>query len=79
MRNWFRRRRPRPRADHVRIAELEHELFGIEPEPGTAAAFIIGLRRLNPRAAGEQQSQPQPDFVDIYANPALVGTEKRWL
>lgn len=34
-----------PRPDRLRIAVLEHELFGIEPEPGTAAALVVALRR----------------------------------
>lgn len=43
----LRRRRtpPPPRPDRLRIAELEYELFGIEPAPGSAAAFVIGLRQ----------------------------------
>lgn len=41
-----RRRKPRPRrADPLAIAVLEYELLGIEPKPGTAAAFAVGLRR----------------------------------
>lgn len=37
---------PRPRrADPIAIAVLEYELLGIEPEPGTAAAFAVSLRR----------------------------------
>jgi hypothetical protein len=34
------------RADYVKIAELEYELFGIEPKPGTAAAFAINARHV---------------------------------
>ncbi len=49
MRLWPRRRPDpapaRPRADHIRIAVLEHDLLDIPPEPGTAAALTIGLRR----------------------------------
>ena len=36
---------PAPTADLLRIAVLEHDLFGIQPQPGTAAALCIGLRR----------------------------------
>jgi len=32
--------RPNP----VRIAVLEHDLFGVQPEPGTAAALAVGMR-----------------------------------
>lgn len=45
---WFRRRAAtaaQPRADRTQIALLEHELFGIEPEPHSAAAFVIDLQR----------------------------------
>ncbi|WP_330339394.1 hypothetical protein [Streptomyces sp. NBC_00557] len=35
--------RPRPNPTH--IAVLEHDLLGISPEPGTAAAAILLLRR----------------------------------
>lgn len=44
----FRKRRPAPpvpRANHARIAVLEHDLLGIEPEAGTAAAVTIALRK----------------------------------
>lgn len=34
--------RPSP----VRIAVLEHDLLGVQPEPGTAAALAVGTRRL---------------------------------
>jgi hypothetical protein len=34
----------RPRANPTRIAVLEHDLLGIPPEPGTAAALSIALR-----------------------------------
>lgn len=36
---------PLPRPDYTRIAVLEHDLLGIQPEPSTAAALIIGMRR----------------------------------
>ncbi|MCE7081180.1 hypothetical protein [Streptomyces sp. ST2-7A] len=35
----------RPHADHLRIAVMEYELLGIEPEPGTAAAAAVGFHR----------------------------------
>ncbi|MFR9794207.1 hypothetical protein ACL07V_37230 [Streptomyces sp. MB22_4] len=49
MKFWPRRSRlepPAPRPDPTRIAILEHDLFGIQPQPGTAAALAIGLRRV---------------------------------
>lgn len=33
-----------PRPNYVAIAVLEHDLFGIQPQPGTAAALVVGLR-----------------------------------
>lgn len=49
MRLWPRRPRktepePVPRANPTRIAVLEHDLFGVQPEPGSAAALHIALR-----------------------------------
>jgi hypothetical protein len=44
----YRKRRPSPtppRANPVRIAVLEHDLLGIAPTPGTAAALAVALRR----------------------------------
>ncbi|HEX5567689.1 MAG TPA: hypothetical protein VFY14_12320 [Streptomyces sp.] len=46
---WWKRRKthvPAPRPDRVKIALLEYELFGIEPEPGTAAAAVISLQQI---------------------------------
>lgn len=34
----------RARADHMRIAVLEHDLLGIQPTPGTVAAAAVNLR-----------------------------------
>lgn len=71
---WLHFRKPeRPirRADPVRIAVLEWDIFGIQPEPGTMAAAAVGMKRLG----GAQRAEP--DFVDQYANPALIGTERR--
>lgn len=71
---WGTGRKPDPRprrADPVRIAVLEWEIFGIQPEPGTMAAAAVGMKRLG----GAQRAEP--DFVDQYANPALIGTERR--
>ncbi|EYT83993.1 hypothetical protein CF54_04075 [Streptomyces sp. Tu 6176] len=55
--NWIAHHRRPTRAahrpDHTRIALLEHELFGIAPEPGTTAAAVIGLQlALRPLRAG---------------------------
>ncbi|MFJ2780206.1 hypothetical protein [Kitasatospora sp. NPDC087315] len=45
---WFRRypaAPPAERSNPVRIAVLEHDLLGIEPAPGSAAALAVALRR----------------------------------
>lgn len=61
---WPLRRRPagRPlvvgRPDYVRIAVLEHELFGIAPVPGTVAAAAVGAAVLS-RAL--RSAAPAPD------------------
>lgn len=36
---------PTPRPDPNRIAVLEHDLLGIQPEPGTAAARAVALSK----------------------------------
>lgn len=49
MRRLWMRRPKAPaarRPDYTAIAVLEHDLFGIQPKPDTAAAAIIGMRRL---------------------------------
>ncbi|MEU6535526.1 hypothetical protein [Streptomyces sp. NPDC047000] len=35
----------RPRANQTTIGVLEHNLLGIPPEPGTAAALVVAFRR----------------------------------
>ncbi|PJN00780.1 hypothetical protein CG740_23015 [Streptomyces sp. CB01201] len=42
--DWRRPRAVAVRPDYTRIAMLEHELFGIEPKPGTAAAALVNAK-----------------------------------
>lgn len=42
---WPWKKPSQRRADPLAIAVLEYELLGIEPKPGTVAAFAVGLRR----------------------------------
>lgn len=56
MRPWPRRKRSVPVAvvpDRVQIAILEYELYGVEPQPGTTAAAVIGVRRLGAALRGD--------------------------
>ena len=50
MKLWRRHPTPapasQPRANHTRIAVLEHDLLGIKPEPGSAAALVITFRQV---------------------------------
>lgn len=48
LRGLFHRRRPVPvlRSSRVSIAVLEYDLCGVQPEPGTVASAVIGLRML---------------------------------
>ena len=47
MKLFRKRSQPAPKlANPVKIALLEHELFGIEPEPNSAAALVLQLRRV---------------------------------
>jgi hypothetical protein len=41
-----RRPTPPPRASQAAIAVLEHDLYGVQPEPRTLAYAAIGLRAL---------------------------------
>ena len=36
---------PTPRPDRTAIAVLEHDLLGIPPEPGSAVALAVALRK----------------------------------
>lgn len=57
----FRRRRPEPQPappphpNYTAIAVLEHDELGIQPQPGTAAALVIALRKF---AANCTEHQP---------------------
>jgi hypothetical protein len=42
------------RPDYTKIAVLEYELLGIEPKPGTAAAFAVGMQRVGRALNGER-------------------------
>lgn len=64
---WYRRRHPHtpaaPRLEHPdlnRIAVLEHDVLGIEPEPGTPAAFTAAAARLL-----GQDTCPHEDAMDV--------------
>lgn len=48
------RKQPPPRPDYTKIAVLEYELLGIEPKPGTVAAFAVGMQRVGRALNGEQ-------------------------
>jgi hypothetical protein len=53
---WLQRRTqkaPTRRSDPARIAELEYELFGIQPAPGTTAAAVVGMRHLAATLRGD--------------------------
>lgn len=47
LRSWKRPPQPEPvpRSDPDRIAVLEHDLLGIQPEPGTPAARAVALAK----------------------------------
>lgn len=51
---------PAPVADPVRIAVLEHDLLGIEPKPGTPAAYAVALAKpVDPTTC------PHEDVIDV--------------
>jgi hypothetical protein len=55
-----------PRADHTRIATLEFDLLGIEPEPGSAAAAHIASRQTR------DCEHPCPVNITSFSDPAPV-------
>jgi hypothetical protein len=59
----FDRRRPQapehPRPDPNRIAVLEHDLLGIQPEPGTPAARAVALSK-----PVDQAACPHEDVIE---------------
>ncbi|MEU5742017.1 hypothetical protein ABZ784_29000 [Streptomyces tendae] len=61
----FKRRRsdeqpPTLRPDPDRIAVLEHDLFGIQPKPGTPAARAVALAK-----PVDQEVCPHEDVVEV--------------
>lgn len=62
----FRRRRPEPqpalppRPNYTAIAVLEHDQLGIQPQPGTAAALVIALRKIAANCTAHQPIDTTP-------------------
>ncbi|MGW2739150.1 hypothetical protein ACWC4D_33745 [Streptomyces sp. NPDC001288] len=78
---WKRRQRPTlvRRPDYTAIAVLEHELFGIQPQPGTVAAAIIGMRHLQ-AALAQQLPLCGPEFgtgAVARPHPVLLDADER--
>ncbi|MFE9448311.1 hypothetical protein [Streptomyces sp. NPDC006739] len=42
--DWRRPKPVLPRPNYIRIAVLEHDLCGMQPDPGTGAALAVGVR-----------------------------------
>jgi hypothetical protein len=78
MRLPWKRRQEAPRPNYTAIAVLEHDLFGIQPAPGTTAAAIIGMRRLGPRLA-QAGTTPFPAYVGPEFGSGLVGRPSPYL
>lgn len=87
MRFWPRRRPPAApapeRADPTRIAVLEHDLLGIKPEPGSAAALAVAMRKI--AACIEHEPVDTTGFGDARRNGlcarcgvAMVEDEDEW-
>lgn len=66
IRGWFTAPEPTTpaptphRADHARIAVLEHQLLGIQPEPGTPAAVAVAHA-----TPVDQERCPHDDWTEI--------------
>ena len=59
---------PSPRPNYTAIAVLEHDLLGIPPKPGTAAAVSIALRQ-----AVANCTAHQPVETTVLGQPGHVG------
>jgi hypothetical protein len=57
-----------PRPNYTTIAVLEHDLLGIQPEPGTVAAVTIALRKVAANCTAHQ-----PVETPTFAQPGRVG------
>jgi len=57
-----------PRPNYTAIAVLEHDLLGIQPEPGTVAAVTIALRK-----AVANCTAHQPVETTMLGQPGRVG------
>lgn len=57
-----------PRPNYTAIAVLEHDELGIQPEPGTAAALVIALRKFAANCTAHE-----PVETPMFAQPGRVG------
>jgi hypothetical protein len=51
---------PPPRPNYTAIAVMEHDELGIQPEPGTVAAMVIGLRKAVANCTAHQPVDTTP-------------------
>lgn len=51
---------PPPRPNYTAIAVLEHDELGIQPQPGTAAAAVIALRKAVANCTAHQPVDTTP-------------------
>lgn len=70
---WSRPAPVRRRPDYARIALLEHELLGIEPEPGTFAAAAVAMAAFTPRTIRRDRSPAY--FAGGYVSGGRTGQE----
>jgi hypothetical protein len=87
MKFWPRRRPPAApepeRANPTKIAVLEHDLLGIPPEPGSAAALVVAMRR--PASCVEHEpvettgfGEARPNGLCTRCGVAMVLEEDEW-
>jgi hypothetical protein len=75
---------PVPVANPTRIAVLEHDLLGVTPKPGTAAAAVIALRSIgtciehDPIDVGTLGQIPGTSVICGRCGNHLVNTESGW-
>jgi hypothetical protein len=81
---WPWRKPTALRADPLRIAVLEYELLGIEPEPGTAAAHAVKLHTFQKHASEKRgvieppSDYPRIEVLTIDAIRQRYAATSRW-
>jgi hypothetical protein len=69
VRRFFRRRQQASASSHLAIQVLEHDIYGEQPPPGSAAALVLGLRALS--TAGVSSREMMHAMTDCTATGTI--------